>query len=56
VRATELDPFNAEVFVALGMLYKEQGMGSRARKMFEKALKLLPTHAVASRELKTLRR
>ena len=55
-KATELDPFNAEVFVALGLFYKERGLDLRARKMLEKALELLPSHATAARELKSLRR
>jgi tetratricopeptide (TPR) repeat protein len=55
LRATELDPFNAEIFVSLGIFYKEQGLGSRARKMFEKALEILPSHRLASSELKSLR-
>jgi tetratricopeptide (TPR) repeat protein len=56
VKATELDPFNAEFFVALGVFYRERGMDVRARKMFEKALEILPSHAVAAKELKGLRR
>jgi len=55
VKATELDPFNAEFFVDLGIFYRDQGLDSRARKMFEKALEILPSHAVAAKELKALR-
>jgi len=54
-RATEIDPFNAEFFVSLGNFYRDQGMDSRARKMFEKALEIFPAHAVAAKELKALR-
>jgi tetratricopeptide (TPR) repeat protein len=56
VKATELDAFNVEYFVSLGVFYKERGMDMRARKMLEKALEILPSHAVANRELKSLRR
>ncbi len=52
--ATELEPFNAEFWVTLGLFYKERGMDSRARAMFEKALHLLPSHPVAAKELKAL--
>ncbi|HZE88357.1 MAG TPA: DUF4388 domain-containing protein [Verrucomicrobiae bacterium] len=55
-RATELEPFNAELFVALGVFYRDQGLDSRARKMFEKALEILPSHAVAAKALKGLKR
>lgn len=55
-RATELEPFNAEHFVTLGLFYKERGLDRRARRMFERALELLPSHAVAAKELKKLRR
>jgi tetratricopeptide (TPR) repeat protein len=54
-RATELDPLNAEFFVSLGNFYRDQGMGTRARKMYEKALELLPSHIVAAKELRALR-
>ncbi len=56
VKATELEPFNAEYFVTLGMFYKERGLDLRARKMFEKALELFPSHSTAAQELKSLRR
>lgn len=55
-RAIELDPFNVELYVALGTFYRDQGMEIRARKMFEKAVEILPSHAVAVKELKALRR
>lgn len=46
-RACEIDPWNAEYHVALGNFYKEQGLEIRARKQYEKALEILPTHQVA---------
>jgi len=51
-RACELDPWNAEYHVALGTFYKSQGLDIRARKQFEKALEILPTHAGAKAALK----
>ena len=41
------DPENAEAHFALGMLYKESGMSSRAVNMFKKALELKPEHKQA---------
>lgn len=55
-QSTELEPFNAEYWVKLGLFYKERGLDNRARVMFEKALHLQPSHPVASKELKSLRR
>lgn len=54
-RATELDPWNPEYLVRLGRFYKKRGLRLRAIKQFEEALKLSPTHEIASRELKSLR-
>jgi serine/threonine protein kinase len=36
-RATELDPDNSEYFEALGSLYQQAGLSSRAQQMFDKA-------------------
>ncbi|HKY34003.1 MAG TPA: tetratricopeptide repeat protein [Candidatus Polarisedimenticolia bacterium] len=55
-KACELDPWNAEHHVALGMFYKTNGMGIRARRQFEKALEILPSHAAAMEGMKDLRR
>ena len=48
------DPQNAEAHFALGMLYKESGMSSRAVGMFKKALELRPDHKHAQAELNSL--
>jgi hypothetical protein len=53
-RATELEPFNASHFVALGELYRNNSLFSKARKQFEKALELVPSHAQAQQALKDL--
>ncbi len=56
LQAADLQPFNAEYWVTLGRFYKERGLDSRARVMFEKALHIVPTHPVAAKELKSLGR
>ncbi len=48
------DPQNAEAHFALGMLYKESGMSSRAVGMFKKAVELRPEHKSALAELSSL--
>ena len=49
--ATRLDQWNAEYRVALGRFYKRRGLKMRAKKQFEEALKLAPTHEGAQKEL-----
>jgi tetratricopeptide (TPR) repeat protein len=48
------DPQNAEAHFALGMLYKDTGMSSRAVNLFKKALELRPEHKQAQAELSSL--
>ena len=48
------DPSCAQAYFALGTLYKEAGLGSRARAMFRKVLELKPRHAPAAEELRSL--
>jgi curved DNA-binding protein CbpA len=48
------DPQNAEAHFALGMLYKDTGMSSRAVTLFKKALELRPEHKQAQAELSSL--
>ena len=52
--AARLDEWNAEYRIALGRLYKRQGLKLRARKQFEDALTLAPTHELAIKELSSL--
>ena len=54
-KATELDPWNPEYWLSLGRFYKKRGLGLRARRQFEEALKLVPEHEEATREMETLR-
>jgi tetratricopeptide (TPR) repeat protein len=53
-KATQLDPWNAEYLISLGRFYKKRGLHLRARRQFEEALKLVPEHEVATRELQSL--
>jgi tetratricopeptide (TPR) repeat protein len=53
-KATELDPWNADYWISLGRFYKKRGLSIRARKQFEEALKLVPAHKVATKELESL--
>jgi tetratricopeptide (TPR) repeat protein len=53
-KATELDPWNAKYWVSLGRFYNKRGLKLRARKQFEEALKLVPEHPEAERELAAL--
>jgi tetratricopeptide (TPR) repeat protein len=52
--AAELEPWNPESLVGLGLLYKREGLLTRSRKQFEKALEADPEHKVARLELKLL--
>jgi len=53
-KATQLDPWNAEYWVNLGRFYKRRGLSLRARRQFEEALKIVPEHEDATKELETL--
>jgi len=53
-KATELDPWNAEIWMSLGRLYKRQGLRLRAKKQFEEALKLVPNNPDVLKELKSV--
>jgi tetratricopeptide (TPR) repeat protein len=51
IRATRLEPWNAEAFVGLGVLYKKEGLHVKAKKQFERALQIDPDHKIAKKEL-----
>ncbi len=51
LRSIESEPWNAEGYVGLGMLYKREGLNIKAKKKFEKALSIDPDHKVAQREM-----
>ncbi|HXV75596.1 MAG TPA: DUF4388 domain-containing protein [Candidatus Polarisedimenticolaceae bacterium] len=54
-KATELDPWNAQYWISLGRFYKRRGLHLRARRQFEEALRLVPEHEEATKELAALR-
>ncbi len=51
VEAARLDQWNAEYRLSLGRFYKKRGLKLRAKKQFEQALALAPTHEAAQKEL-----
>ena len=53
-KAVEIDPWNADYLVALGRLYRKQGLSQRARRLFEQALEILPHHSGAQEEMAEL--
>jgi curved DNA-binding protein CbpA len=50
-RAADLEPYNAQIRVKLGLLYKEAGLTKRAEHYFREALKMDPENRVAKREI-----
>jgi tetratricopeptide (TPR) repeat protein len=46
-----LEPYNAQIRVKLGLLYKEAGLHKRADLYFREALKMDPENRVAKREV-----
>ncbi len=56
LRAAEPDLFSPTHAVALGNFYRAHGLHAKARKQYEKALEILPTHAEAQQALTELAR
>jgi tetratricopeptide (TPR) repeat protein len=54
LKATELEPWNPEAYVGLGLLYKQEGMLTKATRLLQKALEVDSSHEVARRELEAL--
>jgi tetratricopeptide (TPR) repeat protein len=54
VKAIELEPWNPEGYVGLGMLYRLEGMTMKATKQFQKALEYDADHETALKELESL--
>jgi hypothetical protein len=54
IRATEIEPFNPSLWVGLGDFYRSLKFYSKARRHYEKALKVQPTHVQAQQALKDL--
>jgi tetratricopeptide (TPR) repeat protein len=54
LKAIQLEPWNPEGYVGLGLLYKREGMQTRAIKQFEKALEVDADHPAAREALDEL--
>ncbi|HZM85805.1 MAG TPA: DnaJ domain-containing protein [Blastocatellia bacterium] len=50
-KAAELEPYNAQIRVKLGLLYKEAGLMKRADQYFREALRMDPDNRAAKREI-----
>ncbi len=53
-QAITLDPWNAEPYVALGILFQSENLNKRAEGFFRKALTIDPEHPVAKKRLADL--
>jgi tetratricopeptide (TPR) repeat protein len=53
-KAIELEPWNPEGYVGLGILYRQEGMTLKATKLFQKALEYDADHETARKELEAL--
>lgn len=53
-RAAEMEPWNAEPLVALGTLFKTEGLANRARTFFTRAVSINPEHPVAKKNLQQI--
>ncbi len=51
LHSIQLESWNAEGYVGLGMLYKKEGLLIKAKKQFEKAISIDPDHRIAQREM-----
>jgi tetratricopeptide (TPR) repeat protein len=51
LKAIELESWNPEGFIGLGLLYKKEGLLLRARKQFERALEIDSDHKAARKAL-----
>jgi len=51
LQAMEIEPWNTDILLALGLLYKQVGMPVKATKQFKKILALDSDHRVARKEL-----
>lgn len=50
-KAAELDPYNAQIRVKLGLIYKEVGLPKKAESYFRAALQIDPDNRAAQREV-----
>lgn len=54
LRVQQLEPWNAEGYVGLGILYKQEGLAVKASRQFQKALQVDPQHRIARQELEAV--
>jgi len=54
LKAIQLEPWNAEGYVGLGLLYKAEGLQTKAIKQLEKAIEAEPDHASAREALQEM--
>ncbi|MBP7707979.1 MAG: DnaJ domain-containing protein [Candidatus Aminicenantes bacterium] len=54
LKAVQLEPWNPEGYVGLGLLYKNEGLQTKAVKQLEKALEVEPGHSAAREALDEL--
>lgn len=54
LKATELEPWNPDNYVRLGLLYKKEGLRIRASKEFKRALSIDSDHKTALKELELM--
>ncbi len=54
LKAIQLEPWNAEGYVGLGLLYKAEGLRTKAIKQLEKAVEAEPDHASAREALEDM--
>jgi len=54
IHSIRYEPWNAEGYVGLGMLYKREGLEKKKKNKFEKALSIDPAHKLAQREMNGL--
>jgi len=54
LRAIEMEPWNAECYLGLGLLYLGEGLKVKAKKQLLKALEIDPDHYQAKQALKEL--
>ena len=53
-KAIDLDPWNADAFTGLGLLFHEEGLNNRAEGFYKKALSINPEHKIARKRLSLL--
>lgn len=54
LKASEMEPWNAEILAALGMLFYSERLFTRAESYFRKALTQEPSHALAKKKLEEI--